>query len=125
MKPEFDFKTVGKNMPYSTPEGFFDEAEREARAAARISVSRAHGSGKIYLCLAYAALVSVAIVSAFWLKFAQREVSVHQTSESEVAYNEYCAKLQDVDSDELEYLALAYADNFDVLDEYYMYYRDF
>ena len=42
MKRDFNFENIGKRMPYSTPEGFFDELEENivgAAAAAALLVA--------------------------------------------------------------------------------------
>ena len=31
MEKEFDFKNIGKQMPYRTPDGFFDRMQEQVR----------------------------------------------------------------------------------------------
>ena len=39
MEKEFDFKNIGKQMPYRTPDGFFDRMQEQVSALSLIHIS--------------------------------------------------------------------------------------
>ena len=47
MKQTFDFKQIGKRMPYRVPNGFFQEMERNVLEAATGKTFRLYALGKI------------------------------------------------------------------------------
>lgn len=36
MEKEFDFKNIGKQMPYRTPDGFFDRMQEQVSARTKV-----------------------------------------------------------------------------------------
>lgn len=44
MNKDFDFKQVGKRMPYEVPEGFFDEMEQNVMAEVKTDIAKAQKS---------------------------------------------------------------------------------
>ena len=64
---EFDFENVGKRMPYSVPEGFFEEAKRRAGEIAISAQGGVHrGFAPIFGRVAIAATVALALCGAAW-----------------------------------------------------------
>ena len=64
---EFDFENVGKRMPYSVPEGFFEEAKQRAVAIALPTQSAVrHGFAPMFSRVAIAATVVLAVCGAAW-----------------------------------------------------------
>ena len=67
---EFDFENVGKRMPYSVPEGFFEGAKQRAKAIASSSQDAVHhGFTPIFSRVAIAAAVALAIFGAAWWSY--------------------------------------------------------
>lgn len=64
---EFDFKSVGKRMPYSLPEGFLEKAKREALAAAA-ERNRTHSRPVLYRVAIAAAVVLAVCGAAVWFE---------------------------------------------------------
>lgn len=42
MEKDFDFRQIGKRMPYKTPEGFFDEMETNIWKEVQNELSQTH-----------------------------------------------------------------------------------
>lgn len=114
MKTDFDFTQAGKKMPYTVPDGFFEDAERLARKAARKTAKPAHGFRHLYLKPALAAAGIAALAAGMWLLPANRAEQDLTNNEDFLSYDYL---LQNADTEELEYIALAYADVFD--DEFF------
>lgn len=122
MKTDFDFSTAGKKMPYGVPDGFFDDAERQARALARTSRKPSRRFGDVYLKAVPAAAACIAAVAAgVWLL---RQNGAHTELGTDLPTSEYIFAetlnsmtyeeiMRNADTEELEYLAMAYADIFD------------
>lgn len=62
MKKEFDFTKVGKKMPYTVPEGFFEKIEDNIHAT--IVFDRNVAKKQRYLRIVAASIVSIAAVVA-------------------------------------------------------------
>ncbi len=64
---EFDFDNVGKRMPYSVPEEFFEKAKMDAKSAAVGVRGFRHGANKLVVRLAVAATVALAVCGAAFM----------------------------------------------------------
>ena len=62
MEKEFDFKNIGKQMPYRTPDGFFDRMQTQV--SARIKVENRKKQPRMKLVIA-ATLAAAAMVLGF------------------------------------------------------------
>lgn len=58
---EFDFSTVGKQMPYRVPEGFFEQSERQLKAAVQSQSGRRKVSRRWWYAAAAIMLLLLAV----------------------------------------------------------------
>ena len=101
MKKEFDFSQVGKRMPYTVPEGFMDEARREARAIAQ---QRRKPSFRAVFARSVAVAAAVAvIVGGLWIGL--------RPDRNERLLRQYDELLAMADIEDLEDLAAYYDDD--------------
>ena len=108
MKTDFDFTTAGKQMPYTVPDGFFDEAERKAR-----SVYRPRQRVRTPYLRPLAALTAMAamVAAVIWFGFRSDVTDTHADTEALMA--SYESMLASADTDALEFFAMAYVNDFD------------
>lgn len=101
---EFDFKDVGKRMPYSVPEGFFDEARR---TAAEIAVERRTGAN-VWVRRSLTTAAAIALITASF-------VGVYATrNKLTIKFDQFITQAAD---ETLEEMAAGYAADFEEITE--------
>ncbi|MGN1376656.1 MAG: hypothetical protein ACI4V5_08875 [Prevotella sp.] len=67
MKRDFDLENIGKKMPYTVPEGFFDTIEREVLAATTSEkvLSKSVSNHRFRFRTIFAAAAGLALILAF------------------------------------------------------------
>ena len=53
MEKEFDFKNIGKQMPYRTPDGFFDRMQEQVSARTKVEKHKKQLRMNKYLPILY------------------------------------------------------------------------
>jgi hypothetical protein len=111
MNEEFDFKKVGKRMPYSVPDGFFDQLEN--RVMSEIQQETKPKKGRIVKMTFGALTAAAAAVALFFVVHKSLPENV-TTDESfslvELAYN-------DLSSEDQEYLLQVYEEDLFINEE--------
>lgn len=97
----FDFNEVGKRLPYSVPEGFFDEARRNAKAVG-MKPQASRNNAVLYWSFA-AAAVAVLVVSSFLGVF---------TGSEQILMHRYDTLLAKASTEEVVDIAAGYAAGF-------------
>jgi len=69
MEKNFDFNKIGKRMPYTVPEGFFDEMERDIMQQAGIMRTEAPRRKRPLVRVIITAVTSVAAAAALFVVF--------------------------------------------------------
>ena len=96
MDKQFDFSQVGKKMPYTVPDGYFDQMEREvtARVKARLA-NRSKRKTLVLRWALYAASVAACLVIAI-ATFTPQPYSPEKAIEQEYsAFDKLSAEDQD------------------------------
>lgn len=106
MKKEFDFEQVGKRMPYSVPDGFFDKMEEKVMAEVAQTNSKKEGArkgmwGGIFLAIA-ASVVLLLVVKHH--NMPAEEAQPYSFDNVELAYN-------NLSSDDQQFLMEIYEDD--------------
>ena len=67
MEKEFDFKNIGKQMPYRTPDGFFDRMQEQVSARTKVEKHKKQLRMRLVIAatLAAAAMVLGLVFSSF------------------------------------------------------------
>ena len=108
MKKDFDFNSIGKRLPYSVPDGFFDKLDEEIMRKA-MSVETAKPKPRrsimrIFITAATAVAASMALFLVFNHSKVQQPSATDNFAEVEQAF----ARLSNVDKD---YLLEVYQDD--------------
>ena len=69
MEKDFDFRQIGKRMPYKTPEGFLDEMEANVWREVQDELPKAHHKRKTFRLRVFAGAMAVAASIALLLVF--------------------------------------------------------
>ena len=104
MNEEFDFKKVGKRMPYSVPDGFFDQLEN--RVMSEIQQETKPKKGRIVKMTFGALTAAAAAVALFFVV----HKSLPENVTTELAYN-------DLSSEDQEYLLQVYEEDLFINEE--------
>jgi len=113
MNEEFDFKKVGKRMPYRVPDGFFDQMED--RVMSQIQQETKPTKGRIFRMVFGTFAAAAAAIALFFV--VHKALPADMTSEEsfsmvELAYNNLSAEDQ-------EYLVQVYEDDLFINDNNY------
>lgn len=73
MEKDFDFKNIGKQMPYRTPDGFFDRMQEQVLA--RAGVERRKKQHRIKLIVAVALTAAAMLTGLFFTADTDRSYS--------------------------------------------------
>lgn len=104
---EFDFNEVGRRMPYSVPEGFFEKAKHTATDAA--AAKRPSGAKRIVRwSLATAAAITLAVSSFIGVYAGRNKLAL-----------QYGQLLAQADIETVEDMAAGYAADYEEITEYY------
>ena len=118
MEKEFDFTNIGKRMPYSVPDGFFDKLEEnvmvdvrgkknEDKATAKFSILRSPFSIKQILFAAAAAVALFFVVQATLFKSEPQ----HDFASVEQAFD-------NLDTEDQDYLLAVYDEDLFINEPY-------
>ena len=81
--PEFDFSSVGKRMPYRTPDGFFEQSAADLRNAVQMRKHSSHRR-RWYAVAASVSLLLAVSASIFYYRMEeQNAVSVYCQTDAE------------------------------------------
>ena len=78
MEKEFDFKNIGKRMPYRTPDGFFGKMQKQVLE--RTQAERFNRQNRIKLIIG--ATLAIAAVMLFRVQQWQQNVSMRLSAQS-------------------------------------------
>lgn len=109
MEKDFDFKDIGKRMPYKVPDAYFDELEQ--------TITKRTGAGKphkhrLWICIhtltAVAVLTGLFFLPAYWHRDAEQ--ALHTSPEkqasavgiSDAAYTVPAPAIEELSDEELE-----------------------
>lgn len=88
MKKDFDFDDIGKQTPYRTPDGFFEEMQRKVMERAGVNPRRKSRMKLIFSMAVAAAAVlvgAVFVVSSWWRQVDEAEYSSSSSSSTVLA----------------------------------------
>ncbi|MCF0181614.1 MAG: hypothetical protein HUK11_05100 [Muribaculaceae bacterium] len=71
----YDIETMGKTMPFTVPQGFFEQAKRDINAAIDRERQRKQRATFVKWTMSAAAAIALAVVSVVALKPAQPELN--------------------------------------------------
>jgi len=100
MEKDFDFTQIGKQLPYSVPEGFFDDMEKRIDQATTV---RRSAMRRWWIGVVAAAAVLTGIV--FLIARGDRQ-NTTRTAQQETFYEQFDATLDQMSDEELQ----AYSD---------------
>lgn len=118
MNKEFDFDKIGKRMPYTTPDGFFDELEediwqevkndcqeaRNAKTVAMVPEALGRKSAKLRLLMRSAIAVAASIVLVFVVQMNFHRPNTASVTDVDQAFSQ-------LSSDDQAYLLDIYQDD--------------
>lgn len=110
MEKEFNFNKVGKRMPYSVPDGFFDEMEENVMSSLTTSLSRREGAGRWRFAGGFFLAVAASVALLFIVKnnMPKNDTTAYTFDNVELAYN-------NLSTDDQQFLIEMYED--DIINE--------
>ena len=106
MDKQFDFKQVGKRMPYTVPEGFFDEMEKNVMA--EIKADRPQKKART-IKKAVRTMIAAAAAIALFLVVTKQQPKDATVSQDDFAYVELA--YNNLSSEDQEYLQEIYEED--------------
>lgn len=84
MENNFNFDTIGKRMPYTVPEGFFDQMEEKILAEARKDMRRKPRTLRVVMrsILAAAACVAIAFTIQWGFRTSSQQVNAQDVEQA-------------------------------------------
>lgn len=95
MNKEFDFAKIGKQMPYTTPDGFFDQLEEDIRK--EVKPAKSHSLLRTVLAVA----ASVALIA----------ISMNFPKSDKVSINDVDQAFSQLTADDQDYLLDIYQED--------------
>ena len=110
MEKDFNFNKVGKRMPYSVPDGFFDEMEENVMSSLTTSLSRREGARRWRFAGGFFLAVAASVALLFIVKnnMPKNDTTAYTFDNVELAYN-------NLSTDDQQFLIEMYED--DIINE--------
>lgn len=108
MSKEFDFNQVGKRMPYTVPEGFFEQLEAQTRERVEAGKRAARAKRRFRFRLWGGSLTAVAAAVALFFVL---RTGPGTTPQPEVTFSEVEQAFGNLSSEDREYILAVYQDD--------------